>query len=329
MTGRIRVSSLCVVLLLAACGGAQGESTTSTDAPSTTTTTPTTTSEPTTTTTTLPTTTTTAEEEPTASLMATLDASTEVTSARVEGSIEITGFDDPTLGLSEVAILFSSAFDATTGDSSFVMDMSSLMGSVEVDEDDPFAGMAAGIFGEIEFRQIGDTAYVKFPFLTSMLGAETEWVSMPAEEGEDFASGFETVPTDPNDLISAFDEPGASIEVVGTETVNGVEAIHYQVTLDTEEMELSPEERADLAESGIISAGVIPMDIWISEEGYMVRMIMEIDGSGIDAPPEEQFETMTLRYDVFDVNGGVTVEPPPSSEVTPMEDLEDVFGFDQ
>jgi hypothetical protein len=70
---------------------------------------------------------------------------------------------------------------------------------------------------------------------------------------------------------------------------------------------------------------VIPLDLWISDDGFMVRMIMEIDGSGIDAPPEESFDTMTLRYDFFDMNGEVVIEEPPASQVTAIEDLE---GFD-
>ncbi len=72
------------------------------------------------------------------------------------------------------------------------MDMSSFLDSVEIEGDDPFAEFAAGMLGEIAFRQIGDTAYVKFPFFTAMLGSETEWVSMPADEGDAFASDFET-----------------------------------------------------------------------------------------------------------------------------------------
>lgn len=330
MTRPTKMILLCTALLLAACGGGQGESDpTTTTAGATTTSTAANTTVPEPTTTTVPSTTTTVEASGTASLMAQLNADGEITSARVEGSIEMTGLDESTTGLSEAVILFSSTFDTTTGNTSFLMDMSSLMGSVEADESDPFGGLAAGMFSEMEFRQIGDTAYLKFPFLTAMMGSETEWVSMPADEGEAFASDFSTLPTDPNEIIETFDAQGASIEEVGTETVNGVTAIHYRITLDTEAMDLSAAEEAELADSGVLAAGVIPMDIWISEDGYMVRMIMEIDGSGMAAAPEEQFETMTMRYDFFDINGDVVIEEPPADQVTPMEDLEGGFGFDQ
>lgn len=316
-----------MALVLAACGTPQNESpTTTTSAPAETTTTE---PAPSTTTTTAATTTTAPEAEGDGSLMASLDAESTVTSARVEGTIEMTGLDDSTTGVSEAVILFSSAFDTATGDSEFLMDMSSFMDSVEVEGDDPFADVAAGMLSEIAFRQIGDTAYVKFPFFTAMLGSETEWVSMPADEGDAFASDFETFPTDPTELIDNFDEEGASIEEVGTETVNGVEATHYRIMLDPEAMDLSAEEEAELADSGVLTTGTIPMDIWISEEGYLARMIMVIDATELDPASGEDFETMTMTYDVFDVNAGVVIEEPPADQVTSMEDLEGGFDFDQ
>lgn len=327
MARRMYVGFLCMALLVAACGTPQGEpeetTTTSTTAPAPDTTVPEST------TTTAPPTTTAPEAEGDRSLLASLDADAAVNSARVEGSIEMTGLDDSTTGVSEAVILFSSAFDTASGNSEFAMDMSSFMDSVEVEEDDPFADVAAGMFGEIAFRQLGDTAYLKFPFFTAMLGAETEWVSMPAEEGDEFAREFELFPTDPEDILENFDGDGASIEEVGTETVNGVQATHYRITLDPEAMDLSAEEEVELADSGILTTAVIPMDIWISDDGYMVRMLMVIDGAGIETPEGgEDFETMTMAYDVFDVNGDIVIEAPPADQVTVIEDLEGAFGLD-
>jgi len=316
-----------MALVLAACGAPQNEPATTTSSASAETTT--TEAESTTTTSAEATTTTAPEGKGESSLLASLDAESTITSARVEGSFEMTGLDDSTTGVSEGVILFSSAFDTETGNSEFLMDMSSFMDSVEIEDDEPFGDVAAGMFSEIAFRQIGDTAYVKFPFFTAMLGSETEWVSMPAEEGDSFTSDFEMFPTDPSEIIENFDEEGASIEEVGTETVNGVVATHYRITLDPEAMDLSAEEEAELADSGVLTTGVIPMDIWISEDGYMTRMVMVIDGTGLDSASGEEFETMTMTYNVFDVNAGVVIEEPPADQVTPMEDLEGAFNLDQ
>lgn len=333
---RIRVVLAGLAVLIAACGAPAAEETGTTEAAATTgAPASTTTTQATTTTTVAPSTTTTeAPGSELGMLMASLQQSgTALTSARIEGSIEMTGLDESVTGLSEMVILFSTAFDTLKGDASFLMDMSSLADSVDLEElegsDDPFAGMAAAFLGQIEFRQVGDRAYLKFPFFTAMFGAETDWISMPAEDGGDFTSSFETFPSDPNEILQAYESAAATIENLGTETVNGVEASHYRISIDAEEMELTPSERAELEASGLFAVGVIPMDLWISEEGYPVRMVLEVDGSGIDAPPEETFETMRMVYDMFDINQGVVIEPPPASDVTDVEDLDGgFFGFE-
>ncbi len=327
---KMKLAALAVVvLLLAACGDPGGAgATTSTEGQGSTTTTAgasTTTAAPaTTTTTTSPS----GPEGDAADLFASLQNGTEITSARMEGSIAMKGLDAATAGVSEATILFSSSFDTTTGDTAFLMDMSSMMGDLSGGTDDPLAGVFAGMMGEMEVREIGDTVYLKFPLFTAMFGAETDWVSMPAEEGGDFTSDFETMPTDPGDLLGNFDPAGATVTTIGSENINGVETTHYMIELDISEMEMSAEERAELEQSGIWAEGVIPMDLWVSDAGYMVRMIMEIDGSGMDLPADESFESMTLHYDFFDVNEPVTIEPPPASDVTSMDDLESMFDFE-
>lgn len=332
MTRRITALVFCASLVLAACGSPDEQT-----AEETTTTTSSTEPAPTTTTTAVPettvppdtttTTTSATTDDGAGSLLASLDATTEVHSARIEGSMEVTGLDPVAAGIDRVTLEFSASFNQA-GDSSFAMDMSA-MSDLATDEDDIFGDLMAAMLGDMEFRQVGDTAYVKFPFITMFLGADTEWVSMPAEEGEGFASEFQNVPSDPSELLSMFDDQGgATIEVVGRETVNGEQTTHYLVTLDTDAMDLSAAEKAELAESGIFAEGVIPMEIWISDAGYMVRMIMEIDGTGmVDLPPDERFELMTYRFDFFDINGNIVIEPPPASEVTSIDDLEDIFGF--
>lgn len=324
----------CAGLLLGACGTA-AEREPSTSTPSSTTTVATTTTTPTTTTTERATTTTQAQSSEVASLMSTLrESSAELTSGRVEGTIEMTGMDEATAGVPEISFFFSTAFDRATGDASFLMDMSSLAGSIDSAElqnsDEPFAGMAAAFLDEIEFRQIGERVFLKFPFFTAMFGAETEWISMPAEEGGEFTDTFETVPSSPTDVLEAYQGASATLEDLGRETVNGLETTHYVLTLNAEEMDLTQAERQELEDSGLFASGVIPVDIWVSDQGHPVRMILEIDGSGIEAPPGEQFETMTIRYDMLDINGEVVIEAPPASDVTDIEDLESGFlgGFE-
>lgn len=322
---------LCIVGLVAA-GCAEAEfgtdDSTTTEAPpssSTTTTAVAATSSTTTPTTTLAESEGTSDDAPTgefAELVASLEATSEITSARMEGVIAIKGLD-PQAGPVDAEITFTTAFDATTGDSSFVMDFSSLGDSLPTDPDDPVAAWAGGLLGELAFRQVGDTGYIRFPLLTEMVGAGTEWVSMPADQGAEFSSGFEAMPSDPHEVLDAYDGADATVEDLGTERVNGVDATHYRVSFDAAAMvaEMTPEERAEFEASGLFADGVIPLDLWVSEAGHLVRLVFVVDGATITTPEAEGFEEMTLRYDMYDINEPVTIEAPPANTVTPIDDL--------
>lgn len=327
MRSRSGILVLLIALLLAACGGAEdaseGEDTTTTAAPTATTEAP-----PETTTTQAVETTTTTEEPASAGdgsdLLASLSESP-VTSARIEGQIEIQGASVEGEPM-DATIAFSSAFDNNTGDSSFLMDMSALAATMPTDPDDPF-GDVADLLGEMEVRTIGDTVYMKFPFFTLLLGAETDWISMPADGSEDFTAEFSMAPGDPNEIFDAYGDAPSTVEELGSENVNGVDTTHYRITFDVDQMEMTDEEREELEASGLFADGQLPMDLWVSEEGYPVRMLLQIDGTQVDAPPEEQFELMTMQYDLFDINQPITIEPPPEEDVTDVEGLDSAFGF--
>lgn len=264
-----------------------------------------------------------------AELLASLETMGDVVSGRMEGSIEMTGLVDTGTDLTDMKMVFATAFDAATGNSSFFMDMSSLDGAVDTDSDDPFAALAAGLLGETEFRQVGDRMYTKSGFFGLMFGTESEWISMPAEEGAEFASGFDSAPTDPNEFIGVYEGANAVVEGFGPESVNGTTAMHYRITFDTTAWieELSAQEKAELDESGMLAAGELPIELWITDDGYLVRMVVEVDGTQATSADGE-FETMRLRYDLFDINGSVTIEAPPADQVVDVEDLDLDFDFD-
>jgi hypothetical protein len=257
-------------------------------------------------------------------LRAAFVASADVTSGRMEGSIEVTGLD-PSQGITEMVIPFGGAFDNASGDFSFYMDMS---GIAAADEEIP--PEFADLFGEMEVRQIGDIAYVKFGFFNMFLGAETPWIAMPADESDPTGGFTMTSPGNPSEILGSFEDAGATVEVIGTETVNGVNATHYRAVFDMEALlaQATPEERERLEAQGPIPTDSMPMDVWISDDGLVVRFIMEIDGDSVDAEPGESFDRMLMRYDMFDLNSGVVIEPPPPSEVTNIEDLEFSFDFE-
>jgi hypothetical protein len=337
MNRRIGLLAIALGLAAAACGQGAAPDTqaaapsSTTGAPATTTTTepPTTTSAgPATTTTASPTTTTT--EPPSgelATLQLALSSSAEISSGRMEGAMEFIGMETPD-GPIDLSMAFGGAFNDATESFSFYMDMSGL---IEAMGDEEIPPELEGLFDEMEMRQIGDRAYLKFGFFTMLLGSETPWIAMPADEGGDTAGGFTgTSPGNPAELLGAFDEAGATVEDLGTETVNGVVATHYRAVFDMEALLefATPEERAELEAMGPLPEDFMPMDIWVSADGLVVRFSMEIDGTGIEAPPGEGFERIIMRYDLFDWGADVVIEPPPADEVTNIEDIEDIFGFE-
>ena len=206
VTRRIGITFIALVLVVAACAEDGSADSDSADviAPTTTVSVISDTTSSTvvgTTSTTAPATTTTlaatSEESPEVSaLRAAFAASAEVTSGRMEGSIEVTGLD-PSQGITEMVMPFGGAFDNASGDSSFYMDMSGIAGA----GGDDIPAEFADLLGEMEVRQIGDTAYVKFPFFNMFLGAETPWIAMPADESDPTGGFSMTSPGNPSEIL--------------------------------------------------------------------------------------------------------------------------------
>lgn len=245
----------------------------------------------------------------------------DLTSGRMDVTVSISGLEADATDLTEVSFGFSTAFDTEANVSSFVMDLASLADAMPTDE--PGAEFMDAFAGTMEMRQIGDVAYVKMPFFTELLGIDTPWISMPADQGEGFTSDFSTVPSDPTEVMTAYEGADVTVEDLGSETVNGVETTHYRLTFDTTTWldELTPGERSELEESGLLAEGVLPMEIWVAAEGHVVRLLLELDGSTLDLPPGEGFASMTMRYELSQIGQPVTVTAPPASEVTPVDEL--------
>jgi hypothetical protein len=261
-------------------------------------------------------------------LVESLEISDTLVSGRIEGSMVVTGLDPQEAGVTEAEILFASAFDSETGDSMFMMDMSSLPSVVNTSPDAP--GFDTALVGRFETRQIGDRVFLNFPFFTAMLGAETEWLSMPVEGSNQFTSGFDDFPSDPGAILDSYEGADASLETIGQEEVNGVTATHYRITLETDRFfeEMTPSERESAGYSPFLAEGVVPLDLWVSGDGYVVRMVLEINADVVEAPPDDEFGSFVMQFDMFDINEPVSVVEPPAQDVTPVEDLEPMFDFD-
>jgi hypothetical protein len=313
-------------LALVACGG--GDTTESDTTGATVAATTTTTAAETTTSTTEATTTTaTAASSGShlASIRSAIANSAEMVSGRMEGTVEISGAGTaPTLDL---FLPFSGAFDEATGNSMFSMDLSAMAEAAAASGEEVPPEFAEA-FGEMEVRVVDGVSYIRFPFFGLMFGSETPWISAPADEGSDFASDFTFVrPDNPAGLLESLEDADGEVEEIGRETVNGVDTTHYRVVFDTAAAfaAATPEERAELEASGMVPEGEFPVDLWVSDEGWIVRYIMDVDGSSVSNPNGDEFERMVMTFNLLDINQPVQIEAPDPTEVTEMEGLASGF----
>jgi hypothetical protein len=332
----MRIISLLAVLVLiaAACGGGDDAGTSAPSSSSTTTTAAT--QDGATTTTAAPGSTTEAPTESTteaptgteagalAVLTQAIDDSTEATSARMEGSIEIIGGDEM---VGEFRMDFSGAF-ADNANYSFIMDL----GGIAAAAGEEIPPEYADLFGEMEIRQIGETSYIKFG-LFSMFGVPTEWVSFPADEGADAVGGFTgSNPTNPAEFLKQLEDAKAEVTEVGRETVRGVETTRYRAVFDIDALKegLSAEELAELDEGLPADAfpSGMPMEFWIGDDGQIYRYVIDLDGSDVNFDAEEgQFERMIMTYEIYDHGADIDIEAPPADQVTDGSSLGGSFGF--
>ena len=244
--------------------------------------------------------------------------------ARVDGLIELVG-STPELGDIDVSIPISSSFDPVTGDGHMSMDFGGLMEATG----EELPPELAGVFDGFEVRQIGDTAYLKFGFFNALFGVETEWLSMPVEDGQGFTQDFATGvdPFNATLWLVSLEQAGGDVEVVGSEELRGVETTHYRVLFDLESLrQLDPGAFDDLTSSAPIDGFELPLEIWIDDQQRVHRFRVAIEApelSGLN--PGESFDHMLIQFDFSDFGGTVTVEPPPAEDVTDISEVEDFF----
>lgn len=314
-------------LVLAACGEAVDEDTTTTSAPEA----PTTTvaEETTTSTGADETTTTSTADEPEATgdlarLQAAMSESAEASPSRIEGAIAVQLPDGESAEMP-----MSMSVDPESGDSSMSMDMAAMAQASGETEDMP--PEMAEMMGSMEVRQIGDTVYLSFPFFTAFLGADTEWVSMPAEEdmADEMTSG--PTPDDPGHFLESFSETEGTVEEIGSEEIRGIGTTHYRLMVEEDwQDELSEEELSELEEQGPLPDSSFPIDLWVGDDGLVHRMAMDFQSENFPGTEDDEIEGMSMTFDFFDFGESVAIEAPPADQVTDISELSGPMGtFEQ
>jgi hypothetical protein len=143
---------------------------------------------------------------------------------------------------------------------------------------------------EVSFVQVGKQMW--------FYNAEDDsWMQMPAGDMdvEEGYFGFS-----PAEMLPGFGESITKRRSATTETVNGVECYKYSFT--EEDMEKDEDMGEVTSASG---------EAWVAAEGeYVVKFSLEADISA--SPNDEMFDegTVTMDYEIFDINQPFTIEPP-------------------
>ncbi|MCS7006491.1 MAG: hypothetical protein RMM28_07735 [Thermoleophilia bacterium] len=242
--------------------------------------------------------------------------SVRVEAAELEGQLSVAG---------------EGAFDAEAGRASFEVDLSgfgAILGSL-------FAGLAGRGGPDLDDPDLwriatirdGATTYVRLPALAEQLPPGKTWLR--AEDGEPLRMkglGIESLtrltqpdPKEPLRVLEALERLAGELEVVGEETLRGVETTRYRATVTAESVE-----RAAAKESGHDLGGLtgqlvgqsgiseVPIEVWIDGEGLLRKLSLEAEAMrpGASAPSRA-----AVSFELWDLGEPVEITVPPPSEV--------------
>lgn len=132
----------------------------------------------------------------------------------------------------------------------------------------------------------GSTFYIRMPELADLQRLPTDWVSMDISET---APGFESLlalsegQNDPTSSLAYLDGI-TDAEIVGTESVAGVETTHYHGTVDVGEAfhrlgdDADANAREALAQAKqLLGDTAMPVDVWIDGDDLLRRMSFQME----------------------------------------------------
>ncbi|HUF31800.1 MAG TPA: hypothetical protein VMN58_01175 [Acidimicrobiales bacterium] len=198
--------------------------------------------------------------------------------------------------------------------------------TMEMDIESEGDGLSGSFGMSMDMRSDGQRSAIELSMLgrtTSML-ASTDIIYLPTVGGEGWVAyrmpDVDTAATsmfrgaDPLAMLNAMSSRHP-VELVGHETIDGIDATHYRVRNDVSGLlkdTVSSESQLEAIER--LGFGALPtmtVDAWIDADGMMRRMDMGIDAAG---------STLTMVMRIYDVEE--------SAEITIPTDAEGPFDVD-
>jgi hypothetical protein len=154
--------------------------------------------------------------------------------------------------------------------------------------------------------QDGTAIYVSSPALDSRLPVGKKWIKVDLQKlgnaaGFNFSSLMSRTPAQALQQLEA----AGSVKTIGTETVDGVDTTHYQVTnLDVSKLPQGAKLQA------LAHPKYGPIDVWIgNKDGYIYRETASIDYSAAG-----QTSSISTEINLSNFGEKVNVSVPPASE---------------
>ena len=166
--------------------------------------------------------------------------------------------------------------------------------------------------------EAGTTIYMQSPLFTSQLPYGKTWMKLDLQKAEaahgiDYSS---LMSRSPAQTVQQLEAAGA-VKSLGTETIDGVQTTHYQVTnLDISKMPQGAKLQA------LAHPKYGPIDVWIgNEDGYVHRESLSFSYSVMG-----QSASMSMRVDLSNFGENVNVAIPPANTVFDATSLASGFG---
>lgn len=152
------------------------------------------------------------------------------------------------------------------------------------------------------------------------IGEGTYWVNQDADGGVSCTSMSSSEPAAPQQGMFTPDMLGgiSDAKYVGTETINGVRSKHYAWQENT---------------MPLFGFGSVKGDVWVAADGeYTVKYRAEATGKGSFLSTTDAEGTLTVEYDLTDINSSFAIEAPsecqgPATDIPVMANAQDKSTF--
>ena len=195
----------------------------------------------------------------------------------------------------------------------------------------PSLGMLPGGTVELIVGK-GPVVYAKAPMLASFIPVKTPWIKLDPStlpQSETGGFGAATAAANPAAILAAIKD-ALTVEEVGADTVDGVDATHYRASVDPLKLlpllaSMTPDTPTDAemqkAKDELTKVGLqtLPIELWVDGDGYLKQMQLAPDLSKVD--PEHPGTSFSLTLTLSDIGEHISIDVPPASQVTDISNL--------